>query len=380
LIYIILLNIAIFQGIVLGIIILKSPLFRSTANKYLAFSIFTLSLLLLNLVFEIAELYDTLPLLRFIDDVEWAFIFPVFIFLFVANQINHPINQSKRIGWLFIPFLYSAILNIFNDFDVIAGIYDIPNSFDTTREVLYFIHNILLPPLFIVGISIFTYTIIKYSNNTQEKKWISIIWILVSILLLSWVFAILIGQFFNYDISSFMKLLALYGTFLIHWTAYFGVFKFKLAKDREGINALLTSNVSSDYKEMALGTKKVYQTSNLELSTKDNPHFKNLEILFQKHQIYRDSTLNREKVSEKLGISAGYLSQLVNNITGENFSSYINYYRVEAVKKMMSDSEFKNYSLLALGFESGFTSKTTFYSAFKKTTRMTPSAYRNANK
>jgi AraC-like DNA-binding protein len=67
-------------------------------------------------------------------------------------------------------------------------------------------------------------------------------------------------------------------------------------------------------------------------------------------------------------------------ITGDNFASFINNYRVEAVKKMILDSDFENYSLLAIGLESGFTSKTTFYDAFKKATGMTPNSFRNMNK
>ena len=95
-IYTTLLNIAVFQGIILSAIILKSPLFKSIANKYLAYAILTLSILLLNLVFEIADAFSAIPLLRFIDNVEWAFIFPVFIFLFVINQVNHPVKNSKK--------------------------------------------------------------------------------------------------------------------------------------------------------------------------------------------------------------------------------------------------------------------------------------------
>jgi len=53
---------------------------------------------------------------------------------------------------------------------------------------------------------------------------------------------------------------------------------------------------------------------------------------------------------------------------------------VEAVKEMMSDPEYANYTLLTMGLESGFTSKTTFYNAFKKATGKTPNAYKNSNK
>ena len=56
-IYLTLINIAIFQGIILGLIILKSPLFNSKSNKYLAYLLFALSIILLNYVFELEEVF-----------------------------------------------------------------------------------------------------------------------------------------------------------------------------------------------------------------------------------------------------------------------------------------------------------------------------------
>lgn len=368
LIFVTFLNIAIFQGIILGAIIFKSPLFKSRANKYLAMAIFTLSILLLNLVFEIVEVYTTLPYLRVIDNIEWAFIFPVFIFLFIVNQVRHPIRHVKKIQWLFSPFLFSIIINISNDLDVIAGIYDLQSSFGRVMKILNLIHLFIIP-LFITWLIIYSYTFIKFSKNIQEKKWITILWTLVSVLLFSWILALLIGLFVEYNISLFMQLLALFATFLIHWTTYFGIYKYNLAKDKERIHSLLNNEVitiDSNHKK----------ATNLEPLTKDNPYFKKLDALCREHKIYRDSSLNREKVAEKLGISAGYVSQLINNITGNNFANYINHYRIEIVKEMILDPEFKDYSLLAIGLESGFTSKTTFYNVFKKATGMTPNEYR----
>nr|WP_255596565.1 helix-turn-helix domain-containing protein [Flavobacterium potami] len=113
-----------------------------------------------------------------------------------------------------------------------------------------------------------------------------------------------------------------------------------------------------------------------EFITVDNLYFQKLESLCKNEHIYTDSTLSREKVAEKLGISAGYLSQIINTVTGDNFAHYINQYRVEAVKEMISNLEYDNYNLLAMGLESGFTSKTTFYKAFKKVTGQTPNEYK----
>jgi AraC-like DNA-binding protein len=381
LIFTIFFNTAIFQGIVLGAIILKSPLFKSNANKYLAYSIFTLSLLIANLVFEIIDIYSIVPLLLFLDDIEWAFLFPVFIFMFVIHQVNHPIRNSKKIRWLFVPFIYSALANIIYDCEVVAHIFKIPNVLKTGIETLkdfdFFIILIFLPFM-----AVYTFSFIKFSKDKQERKWITFLWSLVFTLLLSWLIAVLIALFFEYDLSFCMRILALFATFLIHCTAYYGVFRYRLAGNKQGVEGLLSKSVSllSDEFPKDIILKRETETTNLDSFTKENVYFKKLETLCEVHQIYRDSTLNREKVAEQLGISAGYVSQLINVITGDNFANFINNYRVEAVKEMILDSDFENYSLLAIGLESGFTSKTTFYDAFKKATGMTPNSFRNMNK
>ncbi|AWG27212.1 hypothetical protein FK004_00520 [Flavobacterium kingsejongi] len=178
-----------------------------------------------------------------------------------------------------------------------------------------------------------------------------------------------------------MTAVALFGTFIIHWTAYIGIYKYKLATNKDAIYNFLNKDLAVSYTNTNLqivenNTPGEYRES----ITVDNLYFQKLELLCKEQHIYTDSTLNREKVAEKLSISPGYVSQIINTITGDNFAHYINQYRVEAVKEMISNSEYENYNLLAMGLESGFTSKTTFYKAFKKVTGQTPNEYKNTSK
>lgn len=378
-IYTTLLNIAIFQGIVLGLIILKSSLFNSKSNQYLAYSIFTLSLLLLNLVFEIEDAYSAFPFLRFIDDVETAFLLPVFIFLFIINRVDDAVKNRQKIFLFFIPFAFSAVLNITYDLDAVAGLYKIPQLGLDVIDILNQI-ALILALTFIPFVLLYSYFMIKHLKDKQEKKWILILLSLVSTLFFSWVISILIALFFQFDISATMRILALFGTFLIHWTSYYGIYKYKLAKDKDSIYNFLNKDLAiADNTSFSIAENN-HKEENKELITADNLYFQKLELLCKQDHIYTDSTLNREKVAERLGISTGYLSQIVNAITGDNFANYINQYRVEAVKEMILNAEFENYNLLTMGLESGFTSKTTFYNAFKKVTGQTPKEYRNSKK
>lgn len=377
-IYTTLLNIAIFQGIVLGLVILKSSLFNSSSNKYLALLIFTLSIKLLNHVFEIQQVFTSYPLLQITNNIEWVFLIPAFLFLFIKNRIDAAGKSKLKNYWCFIPFAYSAVLNIVNDLDHVAGIYSFSESGIFIMQILGLI-QLFLAVTFIPFLPLYSYFMVKHLKDSQEKKWILILLTLVSSVLFVWLITALAGLLLNYDISSTMSVLALCATFIIHWTAYIGIYKYKLAKNKDAISHFLNNDLAvlpPNLQMVQNNTPQEYKES----ITADNLYFQKLELLCKNEHIYTDSTLNREKVAEKLGISAGYVSQIINTITGDNFAHYINQYRVEAVKEMISSSEYENYTLLTMGLESGFTSKTTFYNAFKKVTGQTPNEFKNSSK
>ena len=377
-IYTTLLNIAVFQGIVLGLLILKSSLFNSNSNKHLAYLLFTLSIILLNHVFEVEDAFTPYPFLRFIDHIEWVFLIPAFLFIFIINRIDDTVKSKQKKYLCFIPFGYSAVLTISQDLDHVAGIYTIPESGTGLIEILGLIH-LVLAITFIPFLSLYSYFMIKYLKDTQEKKWIITLLTIVTSLLFAFLIIYLASLFIPFDLSSTMSILALFATFLIHWTAYIGIYKYKLAKNKDAVYNFLNTDLTLSYSNLQIVDNSTLQEYK-ESITADNLYFQKLELLCKEQQIYTDSTLNREKVAEKLGISAGYVSQIVNTITGDNFANYINNYRVEAVKEMISNSEYENYNLLTMGLESGFTSKTTFYKAFKKVTGQTPNEYKNTSK
>lgn len=121
---------------------------------------------------------------------------------------------------------------------------------------------------------------------------------------------------------------------------------------------------------------KPYYKSGLS-ETKANEFLKRIIDHMKRDKPFLDPKLNLSQLSENLNISSHNLSETINTKLNQNFYDFINSYRVEEVKRLIEDDRNSVYSILAHGFEAGFTSKSSYYSAFKKFTGITPAKFRS---
>lgn len=343
------------QGFVFGLGILLSKAFRSTPARLLAYSIMMIATIGLNIWLSRWNFDDQYYFIDFFgDDVPWMLLYYVPLFLFFLESTQHPLRWSRRRLWLFLPFILFFSLNIFINGAVDFGWYSI-NGIERIMEVVYTAEFFmaLAYSLFLCGMSY--WLVWRRVDQNGVGAWLKKIWWISTGLVLLWLLLVLLpsGIFGGDQTMDYLLWGAISG--FIYWTAYKGLYQFKLPKETP---APATSTIEP------------------RPFTPDNAHFLRLEKLMQEEELYRDPSLGRDTLAERLGISSGYLSQLINAVTGENITHYINNYRVEAVKKMIQDPNYSQYSLLALGEEAGFSSKSTFYTTFKKKVGMTPNAFR----
>ncbi|WP_395052384.1 helix-turn-helix domain-containing protein, partial [Flavobacterium sp.] len=91
---------------------------------------------------------------------------------------------------------------------------------------------------------------------------------------------------------------------------------------------------------------------------------------------YLDANFGLDVLSNELSIGISSLSHTINQNSEYNFTDYINSLRIEKAKSILIDSNYKNYTINAIGLECGFYSKSTFYTAFKKFTSTTPTNFK----
>ena len=94
---------------------------------------------------------------------------------------------------------------------------------------------------------------------------------------------------------------------------------------------------------------------------------------------YLNSDINMNLLSASIDIPKHQITEVLNTEIGKNFFTFINEYRVDAVKNLLDKPDI-NYSIEGIGYDCGFSSKSSFFTVFKSISGMTPTEYRNRNR
>jgi tetratricopeptide (TPR) repeat protein len=101
----------------------------------------------------------------------------------------------------------------------------------------------------------------------------------------------------------------------------------------------------------------------------------NLEMLMRDQKLFLQVQLSLTDLADKLETNTAYLSRIINEHFNFNFSSYLNKLRVREAQKMFAEKKHLSMTLEGIAGSAGFHSRSTFNTAFKKITGVTPSVY-----
>jgi AraC-like DNA-binding protein len=109
----------------------------------------------------------------------------------------------------------------------------------------------------------------------------------------------------------------------------------------------------------------------------------NKKIIFEKaiaflreEKLFLNDRLRLKDLAEKTTVPEYLLSQIINDEAGISFTELVNQERVEEAKRKLADPAFAHLTIEAIGADSGFNTKASFYTAFKKQIGLTPKEFK----
>lgn len=224
---------------------------------------------------------------------------------------------------------------------------------------------------FLTGIFLLIIIIALYKKITQYEKshtnfkikevkirlnWLkATLLILVLIIILSTIY--IFKYYFDKETNFYPFYLAL--SLTIYWLGHAGVHNHLIVEERKKIRKYNEENRSYSISEK-----------------QRNEHIVALEIILIDEKEFLDHTIGLDSIASELNLSKGHLSRVINAELNTSFSDYVNSLIVEETKSYLLNPAFSNYTLVAIGLEAGFNSKSTFNGAFKKVTGSTPSQFK----
>jgi len=342
-----------FQGLLIACVFIFNKKFQKRTNYILAISLISLALLGVNQVIYNLNLKATYPIIKYLP-IRYTILCGIILYYYILFTIKVEHKYNKRDSLIISFFLFFFLLDL-----VLFGIYLYSPEFVLAYNE---VHNIYLKIKELTSV-FFSFIVLLWgfrklhlldredtltSKETNRLLWLRNNTIAVFIVWAVWAipetYSVFSGKTFWW--TYYPTCIGLIT--LIFWLGFYVILK------REYFIA---------------------PPPNI-LSEKTETHYKNLLRLMQTEKLYKNPNLTLDLLAQKTHLSKGYLSQIINQKSNKKFSEFINIYRIAEVKENLADPKYAHYSILGIGLEAGFKSKSTFNAAFKKVTGQTPSAFK----
>ncbi|MCU0456403.1 MAG: AraC family transcriptional regulator [Bacteroidales bacterium] len=346
------------------LVLTKKP--YTTANRLMAawLSLICLELLIALLNSRVIEMYS-FPFV--------SFTYGPLLYLYVRAMTK----SDRKLNWYsalhFIPFIVFLVVSVvFRDIPLMKDLrsFFAPDRFISLRLVystIMFLSVTIYSTLAFIEIGrhqAYLKTILSYTTGKITLNWLKVFSIsfYVAFLILFILGGLnMIGDFIPFD--PYFIVFAFITVFTI-------VFSFYIINQPVIFGQQVAIMNGEDKKD---GEK--YSRSGLR-EKQAQAYLQKLIRFMEDEKPYLNRDLSIQDLSDSTGIPRHHITQVLNETHGRNFFTFINEYRVKEVIERFSDPKNNNFTILAIAYDSGFNSKTTFNAIFKSQTGMTPSEYR----
>ena len=335
-------SLGVFNGFLVSIYFLLFSKQKRVQNFWFGLVLLFLSIRIGKSVCRIFVPKEEVNLLVMQIGLSACFLIGVSLFYYIKTSIENSknISNSSKISFtiLFLSILIVGILKPYESNLIFWGF---------IFKIIYTVWGIYLLATFYLLKDVLKKIFSKVEKNTTSEHWL--IAVLVANILIY--IAYIIGFYKFYVIGTI--------TFSI---VFYGLLIFFLSKKNR-------DTIFQDIPEKYASKKIERKEANRLISELNKSMLKN--------QFYKNTDVKLSNIAKELHISSHQLSQLLNDNLGKSFALFINEYRIEEAKRILKENN--QHTLEVIGFESGFSSKSTFYATFKKVVGLTPSQYQKKN-
>ncbi len=304
--------------------------------------------------------------LRIFGAAAYSLLLP-FLYLYILSLCDSafkikPTHLLHGLSYLFIVLLSLIIYNLTLRADTGTFL----NQYGDNLRIKIF--------YFFIHIQIAAYLIVVFKKLTKYRNEIKENFSFTEKINLSWLMILLVGFTAMWLINLFQWSAGVFDINL-------GTINYTLTLIAVVINLLFALTITyksisqSDYLS-GIAAPRRYINSSLTLPD-CKKIVEKLITKMEEEKIYIKPALTLEDLSASVEIPARHISQSIKVTLQSNFYDFINKYRVEEFKRRLSEESSQHLSFIALAYESGFSSKSVFNSAFKKFVGMTPKEYKN---
>jgi AraC-like DNA-binding protein len=372
------------QGFFLAILLFKK--YHSLyANRFLGLLLFCYSFILVHLFLQDTGFYNQNPHLLYILLSLPLLIGPLH-FLYARFLIQPSARFDKKQLLHFLPFIIYTLMQLPFLFkssgELLSSLPDVENEGFPLKQLIF--NEIII----IQGLVYTIYTLVlirKYSYRLKEVfsaldkvklTWLRNITLMALTAIGMFILEIMLF-FLDLRLLEFGQLSSFLIAIYVYTLGYWGMLKSEIFLEPAVVNSMnelnriepheIKSEVQSDirkYEKSGLSEEKAQEILDSLLS------------MMQKEKPYRNSEITLTQLANSLSFSPHNLSEVINSQLQKNFFDFMNEYRVEEVKQDLKDPAKKHLKILAIAFDAGFNSKSSFNTIFKKQTGMTPSEFR----
>jgi len=301
-----------------------------------------------------------------------AFTYGPLLYLYVTFMTD----PGRKFNWLalfhFIPFVvFFTVSVIYRDVSLIKDLRSFfsPDKFISLRIV--YSTSLFLS---VTGYSILSFIKIR----KHQTNLMNLISYTSAVMTLNWLKILSISFYVAFLILFILGGLNMIGNF-IPFDPYFVVFTFialfSFTYSFYGIRQPIIFGQEFKIRDTERKESEKYMKSGLK-EKQAAEYLEKLIFCMETDKPYLNGDLSIHDLAQITGIPRHHITQVLNENHKKNFFTFINEYRIKEVILRFADNKNDNFTILAIAYDSGFNSKTTFNSIFKAVTGQTPSEYR----